>query len=126
MSVGDAIGLVGGQPRTGRRTTVVNVRVDASDAYVGRRNLAYGFERSPWANPFPVRHESEQGAAIGRWRSRIARKGGLLRRRDELRGKRLGCWCAPLPCHADALAALAELDDDGVRAWIDAVVATEP
>ena len=26
----------------------------------------------------------------------------------ELRGKRLACYCAPLPCHGDVLAALAD------------------
>ncbi len=28
--------------------------------------------------------------------------------RTELRGKRLGCWCAPLPCHGDVLSRVAE------------------
>jgi hypothetical protein len=27
--------------------------------------------------------------------------------KKELRGKILGCWCAPLPCHADILAEVA-------------------
>lgn len=29
-------------------------------------------------------------------------------RLPELRGQRLGCYCAPLPCHGDVLAALAD------------------
>ncbi len=126
MGVGEAIGPVEAQASTGRRTAVVNVRVEACDVYVGRRNPAYGYEQSPWANPFPVRRESERSAVIGRWRSRIARRGNLLRRRHELRGKRLGCWCAPRACHADDLAWLAEAGDEDVRRWIDAVMATEP
>jgi hypothetical protein len=28
---------------------------------------------------------------------------GLITRLGELRGKALGCWCAPAPCHADVL-----------------------
>jgi Domain of unknown function (DUF4326) len=28
-----------------------------------------------------------------------------------LRGKRLGCWCKPLPCHADILAEFADAAD---------------
>jgi hypothetical protein len=32
----------------------------------------------------------------------------LLAKVVELKGKRLGCWCAPLPCHGDVLARLAE------------------
>jgi len=30
----------------------------------------------------------------------------------ELKGKRLGCWCAPLPCHGDILRELCELYRD--------------
>ena len=29
---------------------------------------------------------------------------------EELRGKDLVCWCAPLPCHADVLLRLANVD----------------
>jgi hypothetical protein len=28
----------------------------------------------------------------------------------ELRGKVLGCWCAPLPCHGHVLACIADAD----------------
>jgi hypothetical protein len=34
----------------------------------------------------------------------------LLERLPELRGKVLGCWCAPLPRHGDLLATLADYD----------------
>jgi len=32
---------------------------------------------------------------------------GLINDIEELRGKDLVCWCAPLPCHADILLELA-------------------
>jgi len=32
----------------------------------------------------------------------------LLKDLHELKGKRLGCWCKPLPCHGDILVGLAE------------------
>ena len=35
-------------------------------------------------------------------------KPSLLSRLPELRGKALGCWCAPEPCHADVLKAAVE------------------
>jgi hypothetical protein len=38
----------------------------------------------------------------------LPRNPGLLARLGELRGRALGCWCAPLPCHADVL--IAELE----------------
>ena len=34
----------------------------------------------------------------------------LLARLGELRGKALGCWCAPLACHGDVLAGAAAED----------------
>jgi hypothetical protein len=36
----------------------------------------------------------------------------LMDKIEELRGKVLGCWCAPLPCHCDILAGLAN------RVWL--------
>jgi hypothetical protein len=34
----------------------------------------------------------------------------LLRALDELRGRALLCWCAPLACHGDLLKTLANSD----------------
>ena len=36
----------------------------------------------------------------------------MARVRDELSGKRLGCFCAPLPCHGDVLAEIANSEHD--------------
>jgi hypothetical protein len=45
---------------------------------------------------------------LGRYREWLASQPGLVdRARDELAGRRLACWCAPLPCHADILARIA-------------------
>ena len=48
---------------------------------------------------------------------------GLLDRLGELRGKALGCWCAPERCHGDVLAQLANADDPA--AVLAALVGTE-
>ncbi len=106
-------------------TTVVNLRGPGRAERAGIARVDRG---TPWGNPFPMRDPSdgERARVIGLYRSRLARRGGLLRRRHELRGKRLRCWCAPKPCHADDLAWLAEASDGEVRVWIDAVLATEP
>lgn len=65
---------------------------------------------SVWGNPFRVGDSSPDGDTIGSREEAVA----LYRRLasgppaghsyDELRGKRLACWC-PLdgPCHADLL-----------------------
>lgn len=31
------------------------------------------------------------------------RRRWILKHLEELRGKVLGCWCSPLPCHGDVL-----------------------
>ncbi|KKL72439.1 hypothetical protein LCGC14_2084930 [marine sediment metagenome] len=81
---------------------VLNKRTDTipPDAvYVGRP--------SKWGNPFLVRHGS-RGKVIALYADWL--DGMVFNERlniDELRGKDLVCWCAPLPCHADILLKLA-------------------
>jgi hypothetical protein len=36
----------------------------------------------------------------------VRRSPALMASLEELRGKRLGCWCAPGPCHGDVLVRL--------------------
>jgi hypothetical protein len=43
-------------------------------------------------------------------RRHLPLRADLLGRLGELRGKALGCWCAPELCHADVLAKLLETD----------------
>lgn len=80
-------------------TTVVNQRRDAFDINIGRP--------SKWGNPFLLRlHDRDD--AIARYRAWVVEQPELMAALGELRGKRLGCWCAPLPCHGDVLAELAD------------------
>lgn len=46
-----------------------------------------------------------------KYRHWIERQPDLMGDLHELKGKTLGCWCAPLACHGDVLAELAELSD---------------
>jgi len=46
-------------------------------------------------------------AALGWYQEALA----ILRGLDELRGKRLGCICAPHACHGDVLAELADFGE---------------
>jgi hypothetical protein len=46
---------------------------------------------------------------IERYRAWLRDRPWLISRaRQELKGKRLGCYCAPKPCHGDVLARVAE------------------
>ena len=87
---------------------VLNKRTDIipPDAvYVGRP--------SKWGNPFKVGRDGTRVEVISKYRSRII---NILQSTDshyidELKGKDLVCWCAPLPCHADILLELANKEE---------------
>ena len=98
------------------KTTVVHVNdPHGYDVYIGRNVGRRGFARSLFANPFSVRDWGRE-RSIKRYREWLL-QGGLppfdVRRPSledirGLRGKRLGCWCAPKPCHGDVLAEIAD------------------
>jgi hypothetical protein len=71
-------------------------------------NAVYVGRPSKWGNPFRVTKRDSNEEACARYRNwlgdKIAR--GTLDP-EELRGKHLICWCAPLQCHADILLELA-------------------
>ena len=80
------------------RTTVVNVRTSQYDVYIGRP--------SQWGNPFHIGRDGTRAEVIAKYRAyarRFARS-----ELAKLKGKRLGCYCHPLPCHGDVLAELAD------------------
>lgn len=75
------------------------------DVYIGRGR------GSPWGNPYPISDTLSREEAIARYRDYLLGRPDLLARLGELRGKRLGCFCKPRPCHGDILA---EFADNGV------------
>ncbi|HVM95057.1 MAG TPA: DUF4326 domain-containing protein [Candidatus Acidoferrales bacterium] len=85
-------------------TRVVHCRQEAFDVFIGRP--------TEWANPFHIGRDGNRNQVVVKYCRHIVRSPGLLREVWTLRGKALGCRCAPLPCHGDVLAALANVDDD--------------
>lgn len=75
---------------------VVHCKRDSYDVYIGRP--------SKWGNPFSL-DEYEREEAIALYEQHLGQE--LIEDLPELRGKTLGCWCAPKPCHGDVLARLA-------------------
>ena len=73
------------------------------DVYIGRQNVMLGFEASKWANPYKISPTMTREAAIASYRAYILSRPALIADLPELKGKVLGCWCAPLPCHGDVL-----------------------
>lgn len=89
-------------------TTVVNLRKEKYDVYIGRagKGQRTNSGRGKWGNPFSKGTREENIEAYTKW---IFTQRDLLADLDELRGKRLGCFCKPQACHGDVLAALADL-----------------
>lgn len=78
-------------------TLVVHCKRSPHDVYIGRP--------SKWGNPF----KKEPGQdAIAKYEAWIMQQPHLMAALPELRGKVLGCWCSPNPCHGDVLARLAD------------------
>lgn len=85
----------------------------AGAIYIGRG--------SKWGNPFRIGRDSDRATVIASYEHWLRRQPHLLRALDELRGRDLVCWCAPLPCHGDLLRRLANVSRDERIAWWRAV-----
>lgn len=75
--------------------TVVHCKKQAYDVFIGRP--------SKWENPFPMKGEQDRGRVIQEFTTHLLAKPELLADLSELKGMRLGCYCAPKPCHGDVL-----------------------
>lgn len=83
------------------KTRVVNLRKEDYDVYIGRPGK--------WGNPFTIGEDGDRAQVIAKFRYWIKHEGiYLLRDLASLQGKRLGCYCAPLPCHGDVYVELIE------------------
>lgn len=108
-------------------TCVVNVKVlnirpeyqnlkewceDENNVYIGRKGVIFiDGERYPktdsiWANPFKINNQNTREIVIQKYRKYIIKKikkENLWDALFDLKGKNLGCWCHPNPCHGDVL-----------------------
>ncbi len=81
-------------------TRVVNKNRKCFDVYIGRG--------SPWGNPFVIGEHGTREEVIAKYRTWIQTQPALMKALPRLKGKTLGCFCAPLPCHGDVLVELIE------------------
>ncbi len=83
---------------------VVHCKRARFDVYIGRPG--------PWGNPFILGKDGYREEVIAKFASFLASRPDLVARaRLELAGRVLGCWCAPLACHGDVLARVAQGGD---------------
>lgn len=94
------------------RTVVVNVESGAEyDVYIGRAGQG---QDGYFGNPCAGRNREEKIAAFKRYfEARVASDRTYRDRVLALKGKRLGCFCAPQSCHGDVIAAWLDRDEPG-------------
>lgn len=76
------------------------------DVYIGRGGR--------WGNPYRIGPDGDRQTVIAKFERLLCKSPSASARYmrahiHELHGKRLGCFCAPLPCHGDVLAKWAEV-----------------
>lgn len=84
-------------------TTVVNLRREAYDIYIGRAGHGHdGF----FGNPFTLKEHRQKALELFKdyFEQRVETDDAFRARAMELHGKRLGCFCKPGPCHGDIIA----------------------
>ena len=96
---------------------LVNIRTTSCDVYIGRG--------SPWGNPFSflkhstavvvVKDRNEAVECFDLWLQGEAftellqeQRAYILQHVKELKGRTLGCYCAPDRCHGEVLERLAQ------------------
>ena len=85
-----------------------------NNVYIGRDMTHYvpGAVGSKWHNPYKEKEYPRLDDRLDMYKERIEtdpqKYDGktLLESLDELRGKTLGCWCKPDPCHGDVIVQL--------------------
>jgi hypothetical protein len=80
------------------KTKVVNKKESTFDVYIGRG--------SSFGNPFKVGKDGTRKEVIEKYREwfyKKLRNERFSREVNKLRGKRLGCFCKPEPCHGDVI-----------------------
>jgi hypothetical protein len=82
------------------KTRVVHCKREAHDVYIGRPGK--------WGNPFVIGRDGTRGQVIAKYRQWLVSQAALVAALPELKGKTLGCWCAPNACHGDVLAEMAD------------------
>lgn len=78
--------------------SVVHCKREPYDVYIGRP--------SKWGNPFEIGKDGTREQVIQAYEEWVVTQPHLVAALPDLRGKTLGCWCAPKPCHGDVLVRL--------------------
>ena len=87
------------------KTKVVNLKKEKYDVYIGRAGRG---QDGYFGNPFTLSAGQSRGASLDKYRSyfyeRLKNDHEFRNRIHGLKGKTLGCFCKPHPCHGDIIA----------------------
>ena len=79
---------------------VVHCKKAEYDVYIGRPG--------PWGNPFHIGEHGTREEVVEKYAEWLLTQPELVAKvKSDLKGKVLGCWCAPKLCHGDILAEIA-------------------
>ena len=79
---------------------VLNKRNSSKGVYIGRP--------SKWGNPFVIGADGSRADVVRKFEEYLKSNPTLLEAaKQELKGKDLVCFCAPLACHGDILSRIA-------------------
>ena len=73
--------------------------------YCGRSMFMgnWELEKSIWGNPFKVTNEITNEMACKKYEEYLLNNSELMDKLYLLKGKKLACWCSPLPCHTEII-----------------------
>lgn len=95
------------------KTTVVNIRTNKYDVYIGRCPTMLSIQMHDdfgglFGNPYIIGRDGGRDKVIdlhrGYFYKRIQVDSEFAIQVEKLRGKKLGCFCAPRSCHGDVIA----------------------
>ena len=86
---------------------------DQNNVYIGRAGIVFidkqrfPKQSSNFANPFKIGKDGTHNEVIEKYKNYITKKleEDILLQEEllKMKGKNLGCWCAPEPCHGNIL-----------------------
>lgn len=86
-------------------TVIANLKSDKKLIAWAQKEGRYVFIGRPsaWGNPFVLGKHGDRPTCIENFKTYFDQKPDLQERLGELRGKVLGCYCHPEPCHGGVL-----------------------
>lgn len=91
---------------------IKHAKRDPFDVYIGRG------QGSIWGNPYAISDTRNREYVVAMFTDYLLKKPELLKRIFELKGKTLGCYCAPQLCHGDMIVWLLDNVESELKEFI--------